>query len=148
MATTKSKKPAAKSKSKSKPKPKAKPKTTNTVKPPTVAQLTKQYQQLKKSGTFRSSCEGQAFFYEACWSDDAELEAEFDAFCNSTQAARNDKDEPMDLYEERLVNEGCFTELQSFFAGLSAEQLKRALPMMQQFLANPKRRPRYEATQE
>lgn len=119
------------------------------TKAPTVAALEALYRQVKKTGSFRSACGGKAFFYEACWSDDAELEAVFDNICSEAQEALGHSYMPMDLYEEKLVNEGRFVELQSFFVALTPAQLTRALAMMQPFVANPAKRPgRYESTQE
>jgi len=127
----------------------AKKASSASTKVPTVAQLEALYLQLKKTGTFKSACGGKAFFYEACWSDDAELERVFEDLCARTQAARGHSYLPMDLYEEQLVNEGLFVELQSFFVDLTPVQRSRALAMMQPFLANPRKRPgRYESTQE
>lgn len=124
-------------------------KPSASTKVPTVAQLEALYLQLKKTGSFRSACGGKAFFYEACWSEDAELERVFEDLCSRTQQALGHSYLPMDLYEEKLVNEGRIVELHSFFVALTPAQLARALAMMRTFIANPAKRPgRYESTQE
>ena len=157
----KAKKPKSKSKpapkkptSKAKPtKPKPAPKPAAAPKPatltvsatPTLAELTAAYRHLLAVGTFESMSEGQAFFYAACWSDDAEIERVFEAWAD---AADNPENVPMDLLEDEFVNAGRFEELYKFVTMLDAPMLTRAVPMMRSFLAKPKRGRRYEGTQE
>lgn len=113
---------------------------------PTVVELAAWYRQLVAKGTFTSSCEGQAFFYEACWSYDADLERVFEDWIADQG---NPRSLPLDLFEEELVHAERFDELHAFLSRLDAPQLARAVPMMRAFVANPKKgRARFESTAE
>jgi hypothetical protein len=114
--------------------------------PPTPAELERAYAYLQATGTFRSSCEGQAFFYEACWSNDAELEGAFEDWAATQDNLRN---LPMDLLEEEYVHRGKFAELHGLFAHVAPDDVPRAVAMMRGFLAAPKRvADRYDQIQE
>ena len=129
-----------------KPKPPSKSKAATAAKTsaPSLTELTKWYQQLLRGGTYTSDCEGQAFFYDAIWSDDHVIERAFERFCEETQRKLGHDYEPMGLYEEKLVTGGHFAELHAFFSSLPEADLKRTLPEVKAFIAHPKRAKRYE----
>jgi hypothetical protein len=108
---------------------------------PTQAELTAWYEQLLASRTFRSRSQAQAFFYAACWSNDAELERVFENWQSETSNARGDRYLPMDLYEERLVHDARWDDLHGFWRALDPAQLARARRMVRTFLAHPARAP-------
>lgn len=113
---------------------------------PTLAEVTAWYRELSASGTYRSKCDDQAFFYDACWSNDAEIERVFEA---SIETVGNPRQLPFNLFEAELVRAERFTELHAFLDWLDAAQLARAVPMMRAFVAKPRRAAhRHQATSE
>lgn len=86
MATKKpAKKPAAKTK------PAA-------GKTPTLAQMTKWFTSLEKTGSYDNEFECQAFFWDAIYSEHAEIERVFEAWADSVDPLL-----PMQMLEPQLV---------------------------------------------
>jgi hypothetical protein len=133
-------------------KPKTKPRSTPPrartsearIALPTLAELTSWYRTLAVS-TPEGERGGNMLFYEACWSDDVDLERAFEGWAATID---NPHGLPLDLLEESLADARRFTQLYAFLRTLDATRLARAVPMMRAFVANPGKRARFESTKE
>jgi hypothetical protein len=134
VAKAKPKKPAKPAKNV--PKPLDVERATTTA--PSLELVTAWYKALAASKTFKSQCEGRAYFYEACWSNDADLEG---AYIELVNRLDNPQNLPEDLFEEELVEQGRYAELHSFFVTLAPSLYARAVPMINAFLDAPNKRP-------
>ncbi|MFT3698404.1 MAG: hypothetical protein QM831_34995 [Kofleriaceae bacterium] len=72
---------------------------------PTLAQVTKWYTSLLKTGSYDTDYEVQAFFYDPIYSDDADTERVFEAWADTVSTT------PMQMVEWELAEAKNWTEL-------------------------------------